>query len=115
MAGMPAEVTGILTIMLGASWLNRTACSTSAAVSRNRRGSVWMESRPFRPPSRSKTCRRSPAARTDISSTSRQPIWSSVARGISERSACMRGRQKGISFLSTDSAMTGLQVAPTAP
>jgi hypothetical protein len=34
MASMPARVAGSFTSMFGASWLKRTACSTSAAVSR---------------------------------------------------------------------------------
>ena len=43
------DVTGILTIMFGARELNSTACSTSRSVSRYRRGSVWMDSRPLTP------------------------------------------------------------------
>ena len=34
MAAMPAQVAGILTIILGASWLKWTACSTIALASR---------------------------------------------------------------------------------
>ena len=45
----PARVAGIFTMTLGASALNRTACSTIAAAFRYSPGSVWMESRPFLP------------------------------------------------------------------
>src|SRR5712671_6738485 len=93
MAGMPARVAGIFTIMLGASLLNRTVCSSSASLLRKLRGSVWMESRPFRPPCFSNAGRSSSAARTDSSSTSFQPIWSSVADGISRMSSAIRGFQ----------------------
>src|SRR6266550_1768860 len=49
-ATIPALVAGILTIMFWARRLNAIAFSTIAAASRNRRGSVWMESRPSRAP-----------------------------------------------------------------
>ena len=115
MAGIPAEVTGIFTIMLGASWLNRTAWLTMASVSRNKRGSVWMDRRPFRPACSSKIGRSREAAFLDISSTSLQPIWSSVALGPCSMSWLSTGAQRAISWRSTLTTMTGLQVAPTAP
>ena len=49
MAGMPAAVAGIFTIMLGASPAKATAFSTIASVFRYGRGSICMESRPSRP------------------------------------------------------------------
>src|SRR5439155_1366387 len=77
---------GILTIMFWARRLNAMAFSTIAAASRYRRGSVWMESRPSRPPCAAKAGSSSFAAATDISSTSFHPTWSSVAVGSSVRS-----------------------------
>src|SRR5258708_1772517 len=80
---MTALVTGIFTIMLGASRLNSSACSTMARESRSRRGSVWMESLPFLPLCKSKQDFSRAALLTEISRTSCQPIWSSVAVGCS--------------------------------
>ncbi len=49
MAQMPAYVAGIFTIILGASASKWIACRRMPGPSRNIRGSVWMDSRPFRP------------------------------------------------------------------
>src|SRR6202034_189171 len=59
--------------------------------------------------------RSSRAAFADISSTMRHEISSSVASGKLAASSRMRGFQTAISFLSTETAIEGLQVAPTAP
>ena len=115
MAAMPARVAGIFTITFGARRLNLIAFSSIAPASRKYRGSVWIERRPLRPACAANAGSRSFAARTDISSTSFQPIWSSVAPGRSRRSSWIRGRHTAISFLRIVSAMTGFQVAPTAP
>ena len=115
MAGIPARVAGIFTIMFGASLPKRSVCSRMASLLRKLRGSVWMESRPLRPRCLSKAGRSSSAARTESSSMSFHPIWSSVADGISRISSAMRGFQFAISSFSAVRAITGLQVAPTAP
>ncbi len=49
MAGIPELVAGIFTIMFGARAANRRACSSIRCESRNSRGSVWIDKRPFRP------------------------------------------------------------------
>src|SRR5256884_3266909 len=115
MAGIPARVAGIFTIMFGARLLKRTVCSRMVSLLRKLRGSVWMESRPLRPRFFSKAGRSSSAARTESSSMSFQPIWFSVADGISRISSAIRGFQVAISSFSAVRAITGLQVAPTAP
>jgi len=115
MAAIPALVAGIFTITFGARVLKRTACSTMALELRKKRGSVCIDSRPSRPACSANAGSSSLAALTDISSTSFQPIWSSVAPGSSSTSAWIRGRQMEISFLRIPRAMTGLHVAPTAP
>jgi len=51
----------------------------------------------------------------EISSTSFQPMASSVACGISRTSSAMRSFHRCISFFSTSRTIDGLQVAPTAP
>ena len=55
------------------------------------------------------------AALADMSSTTFQPIWSSLAVGMASIRAWIRGFQLASSCLMTDTAITGLQVAPTAP
>ena len=115
MATTPARVAGIFTITFGARRLNLMACWRIASESRKKRGSVWMERRPSRPAWAANAGSRSFAALTDISSTSVHPIRSSVAPGRSWSRASMRGRQTAISFFRMPTAMTGLQVAPTAP
>src|SRR5580698_6327711 len=115
MAGIPARVTGILTIMLGARRSKSSACFTIASLSRYNRGSVWIESRPFLPFCCSKIGLSSAAALADISRTTCQAISSSLAIGNSFASAWILPFQTSNSFLRTLTTMTGLHVAPTAP
>src|SRR3984885_11026875 len=115
MAGIPARVTGILTIMLGARRSKSSACFTIASLSRYNRGSVWIESRPFLPFCCSKIGLSSAAALADISRTTCQAISSSLATGNSFASAWILPFQTSNSFLRTLTTMTGLHVAPTAP
>src|SRR5918993_2897230 len=112
---MPTSVAGILTMTLGASASNSTACATSASVSRYSRGSVWTDSRPLRPRCSAKASPSRAAASTDSSFTIAQPISDSEAVGCSSAYARMRCCHRGRSLLSAARAMTGLQVAPTAP
>ena len=115
MATIPAAVAGNLTWMFGASAANRTACSTIRAGSRWLAGFVWTESRPCRPPARSKTGWRMPAPRAAISSMIAQVSSTSVQVGFAAASSWTRGTQCAFSFFMTSSTMLGLEVAPVAP
>ena len=114
-ATIPASVAGIFTIRLGASPAKCSACATSASQSRNSRGSVWIDSRPLRPRCSRKAGSNCAAAATDNSSTNRHPSSYSVAVGRCCASAEARTRQRSASEHRAASAITGLQVAPTAP
>ena len=114
-AQMPAKVAGIFTIMFGASASKWIACRRMPGPSRNIRGSVWIDNRPFRPPCASKIGRSIAARLADISSMTRHASSPSVAVACSAASALIRPVQYASSFLTTSTAMTGLQVAPTAP
>ncbi len=68
-AATPALVVGNLTMTFGASSEKAKAWVTMAGASRKRVGSVWMLSRPARPPEASKAGMSRGAARTLISAT----------------------------------------------
>ena len=115
-AGMPALVAGILTIMFGARPSKRRACSTIASeiaiqprVGLDRQPPVAAVDAPRTPAAAAR--RRRPTAVRPPPSRSR----SSVARGISRSSAAIRGRHSAIRAFSTVCAITGLHVAPTPP
>jgi hypothetical protein len=78
-------------------------------------GFVWIETRPFLRPSRSKTGSRISAPRTEISSKSCQVISSSVQVGLAAISSRIRSSQRWSSFFSTSPTIVGLLVAPVAP
>ena len=114
-ATMPTAVAGIFTMMFGASEAKYSAWSASAAASRCRRGSVCIDSRPLRPLCSSNAGSRYLAASIETSSTTCQPICDSVAVGRSAAISAIRACQRGRSERIAASAITGLQVAPTAP
>ena len=115
MAAMPALVAGILTTMLGASDAKWTACSTSLSAFRKYVGLVCIDSRPLRPPNRSKVGSSSGAARTENASTIIQASSSSVAVGCSAASCRASARLPAGSFFQTSTTIVGFAVAPTAP
>ncbi|WXF91995.1 hypothetical protein WDV91_04570 [Curtobacterium flaccumfaciens pv. flaccumfaciens] len=74
-----------------------------------------MDSRPFRPPDASNAGSSCAAAAMESSSTAFQPIQDSPAVGCSSAISRMRGTQVSGSCWMQVYAITGLQVAPTAP
>ena len=112
---IPTVVAGNLTMMFGASEAKCTPWASIRSNDRNRVGSVWIDSRPCRPPDASNVGRSSGAARRDISSTIAQARSASVASARSTASARTRPRQCPGSAFQTSATIVGFAVAPTAP
>jgi hypothetical protein len=112
---MPTAVAGNFTMMFGASPANRTPWASIASGVRQNVGFVCMDSRPCRPPNRSKAGSKSGAARSDIASTIAQARSTSVQSGCSPARSRVAPRQRAGSAFQTSWTIVGLAVAPTAP
>ena len=112
---MPADVAGNFTCMLGPSCASSTACTSIAARSLCKDGSVCTESRPHVRSFASKTGSISSAPRAPISVYSCQAMDRSLSPARARTISPARGSHRSASSRSTERQMTGLLVAPVAP
>ena len=115
MAATPARVAGSFTMTFGARPSNSDACATRASASRHSVGSVWIESRPARPPDAAKAGMSSGAARWLISATIAQATSRSDQVECSPASTRARVAQWEGSARQLSTTIVGLAVAPVAP